>query len=168
MRKSALVEILARRLGKPFGRLDAILLALQAAGLVSREPSSRRFPADATEGDIVALTLAAICDVGATKDAAEHVGRYGAMRAAFGATFRETVGAILGGARAHVSHVIVGAAGVSTIINGEHCVFGASPGGAAAITSGQAVMAIAAELAGASPNDADAAVAIAELRRAIQ
>ncbi len=167
MRKSAVVEILARRLIKPPGRVDEMLKSLQADGLVAVEKGSRRFPAEATEDDIVAIVMAAICDVGATQHAAHVVAEYGALTCETGATFRQALASVLFGEACHVSHVISARpAGISTVINDRHLVFGATPIGAAAIASGDAVMAIAAEIQGASPADADALTAISKIRRA--
>lgn len=167
MRKSHVVEILARRLVKPPGRVEEILKSLQMAGLVSIEKGSRRFPAEASEDDIIALVMAAICDVGATQNAAHVVAEYGALTCETGATFRQALAAVLFGGACHVGHVISATPpGISTVINDRHIVFGATPKGAAAIASGDAVMAIAAEIQGASPADTDVLMAISKLRRA--
>ena len=167
MRKSQVVEILARRLVKPPGRVEEMLKALQAEGIVSVEKGSRRFPGDATEDETVALVLAAVCDVGAAQHAADHVRRFGKLRCESGATFREALAAVLAGHVAYVGHIIVGAAGVSTVLDGMHTVFGTPPTGAAAIAPGDTILAIAAELQGAKPADADALAALAHVRRAL-
>lgn len=165
MRKSHVVEILARRLGTTPSRVDAIAQRLADAGKLSRAEGSRRYPPDLAEPEIVALLIGVIADRG-LGNVRESVETFSALTTDDGQRFDRILTDILFGPTSVLSHVIVrqAPAGVSLTINGNHALFGAERSSAtatkAAIVPGEAITAIAAELQEATPAQADAMVAI--------
>lgn len=163
MTKGEYLALLARRLGEAHRHVEHLVERLHTAGAVTPTKGSRRFPPDIAEPDAIVIFLAAI---GAEKldDAPAAASRLAALTDASGQSFGRLVSLLLFGPPRHVSHLIVGRDGVSTVIDGVHTVFGRAPRTAAKIVPGDAIMAIAAELAGASPARADAVAAISKIR----
>lgn len=165
MRKSNVVEILARRLGATPSRVDAIAQRLADAGKLSRAEGSRRYPPDLAEPEIVSLIIGTIADNG-LGNVRETVELFSGLTNHLGQRFDRFLSDILFGPTSVLSHVIVrhAPAGVSLTINGAHMVFGEERSSAtatkAAIIPGESIIAIAAELQDATPEQADAMVAI--------
>lgn len=171
MRKSFVVEILSRRLGVTQSRIEAIAQRLADAGKLSRAEGSRRYPPDLAEPEIVALLIGAIADRG-LGNVRESVELFSGLTNHSGQRFDRILTDILFGPTSVLSHVIVrqDPAGVSLTINGNHALFGADRSEAtatkASIIPGNAITAIAAELHGATPEQADAVTAMSRLQSA--
>lgn len=167
MRLSQAVQIIARRLGVRPGRISATASRLQHAGILPIAEGSRRFPPEVTEDQVVSLFIAAVADYGlgqvvaSATAASEFRSPLGhrLFDIVFAALFRE----------ATVSHLIIRKDGASVVMDGHHITFGAPPPENGAVRgtaiAGSTVAAIAAELRGASPTQADAVAAIAKIRR---
>lgn len=166
MRLSEVVQILARRLDVRPGRVSAIASRLQHAGLLPITEGSRRYPAECDLGHAVALLLAVAADrgLGSAADTAREVAAY---RTDDGTTLADVILAALQ-QRVAVEHVIIRPTGASAIVDGRHLQFGEPPPEDGALNAtaipGTTLAAIAAELAGLSPEQADAAAAITRIR----
>lgn len=169
MRKSAVIEILSRRLGVTPSRIEAIAQRLADAGKLSRAEGSRRYPPDLAEPEIIGLLISTIADRG-LGNVRETVELFSGLVNHSGQRFDRILTDVLYGPTSVLSHVIVrqDPAGVSLTINGSYQLFGAEKSEAtatkASITPGEAITAISAELHGATPEQADAVVAIARLK----
>ncbi|MCR5941860.1 hypothetical protein FG152_13650 [Ochrobactrum sp. XJ1] len=171
MRKSAVQELLARRLRIAPGRIQAISERLASAGLVSNAEGSRRYPPDLSEPEIVTLVLAVIADsgLGSVKATVDTFSNLTSAGIAFGHVLQR----VLFGRPVDIAHVIVrqDPAGVSAVLNGNHAVYGAEAPEKAAtnarIIPGDALIAIAAELQGQNLQQADALVELIRIRRAM-
>ncbi|MCO7736438.1 hypothetical protein NJB95_07415 [Brucella intermedia] len=171
MRKSAVIEILARRLRIAPGRIQAISERLASAGLISNAEGSRRYPPDLSEPEIVTLVIAVIADSGLGNVKAT-VDTFSTL-ASEGIAFGHVLQRVLFGRPVDIAHVIVrhDPAGVSAVIDGNHAVYGAEAPEKAATTAriipGDALIAIAAEMQGQHPQQADALVELIRIRRAM-
>jgi len=145
MRKSNVVEILARRLGATPSRIDAIAQRLADAGKLSRASGSRRYPPDLAEPEIVALFIAVIADNG-LGSVRETVEQFAGMTNEKGQRLDLTLTTLLFGPPREFQHLIARQ----------------SP----RIVTGNALMSIAAELQGATPEQADALTAMSRLQSA--
>ncbi|TCQ80273.1 hypothetical protein EDF68_103327 [Ochrobactrum sp. BH3] len=169
MRKSAVIEILARRLRILPSRIHHIADRLGDADVVSKTSGSKRFPPDLSEPEIVALVVGVIADAG-LGNSVKTVETFTALPSSAG-TFGNVLQTILFGPHADIGHLIVRnePAGISTTINGSHFVFGAEASEKAAtkarIIPGDALIAIAAELQGQQAQAADAVVELIKIRR---
>ena len=165
MRRYEIVGLFARRLGAKPGRVQAILSKLTEAGVISGGGDSKRYPGDLTEPEIVTLFLATLGERGIST-APTAATEFAALRDHTGRRFDAMLTELLFGPPRHVDHLIVRQSppGVSTVVNGEHLQFGAEPpesgATAARIVTGASLSAIAAELQGATPSQADAVAAI--------
>lgn len=171
MRKSAVQELLARRLRIAPGRIQAISERLASAGLISNAEGSRRYPPDLSEPEIVTLVIAVIADngLGSVKATVDTFSSLTSEGIAFGHVLHR----VLFGRPVDIAHVIVrhNPAGVSAVIDGNHAVYGAEAPEKAAtnarIIPGDALIAIAAELQGQHPQQADALVELIKIRRSL-
>ena len=171
MRKSNVVEILARRLGATPSRIDAIAQRLADAGKLSRASGSRRYPPDLAEPEIVALFIAVIADNG-LGSVRETVEQFAGMTNEKGQRLDLTLTTLLFGPPREFQHLIArqSPAGLSMVFQRNHQQFGSAPteygATAARIVTGNALMSIAAELQGATPEQADALTAMSRLQSA--
>ena len=167
MRKSTVIDILARRLGVAPARIGHIAARLADAGLVGKTTGSRRFPPDLAEHEVVRLALAVMTDSG-LGDVVRNVEFFSTLRSPAG-RFDAVLAELLFGPPRTVRHVIVRhrPPGVSMVLDGDHVQFGmpGAEGGAtdARIISGAALAAIAAELRGLSAGQADAVAAASRI-----
>jgi hypothetical protein len=163
MRKSAVIDILARRLGVAPARIGHVAARLADAGLIGKTTGSRRFPPDLGEHEVVRLALAVMTDSG-LGDVVRNVEFFSTLRGPAG-RFDAVLADLLFGPPRTVRHLIIRhrPPGVSMIIDDDHAEFGlpASDGGSqdARIISGAALAAIAAELRGLPTGQADAVAA---------
>src|SRR5690606_9254961 len=168
LRKSRVIEILARRLQIAPGRVSAIADRLASAGLVTITAGSRRYPPVLAEPEILAIFIAVIADNGLGK-VRETVDTFSALVDNKGQRLDIFLGTLFFGPPRAVQHFIARQSppGVSIIVDGNHQIFGAEPAENAATSArlipGAAIAAIAAELQGASLQQADAAAAIARI-----
>lgn len=162
MTKNQVSQAVARRLGCTTARIEKLLDELHASGLIKPIKGSRRYPPDASDMDAGAIVLAVLSDRGleraaeATKELAALTGEYG--------RFDLWLVNVLFGVPRHMQHLIVGHEGVSVVVDGQHITFGTPPETAAKIVPGSALMALAAELQGLRPDQADAVAAISSIR----
>lgn len=161
MTKAEYIALLARRLGVSAARIDGLVERLHTAGVIKTTKGSRRYPPDIDEYDATALLLAVLSDT-ELDQAADNTWRIAALHSDTG-RFDDFVRELLCGPPRNVQHVVIGAAGVSTVVDGRHVVFGQPPQTASRIVLGATLAAIAAELAGMTPPQADAAAAIARI-----
>lgn len=171
MRKSHVVEILARRLRVLPSRVHHIADRLSDAGMLTKTEGSRRYPPDLSEPEIATLVIAVIADNGLGSVKAT-VDTFSSLTSA-GIAFGHVLQRVLFGRPVDIAHVIVrhNPAGVSAVIDGNHTVYGAEAPEKAATTAriipGDALIAIAAELQGQHPQQADALVELIRIRRAM-
>lgn len=158
MTKSEFVSLLSRRLGVPVGHINSIIERLHAAGLVPPTKGSRRFPPEIDEHDAIAILIAVLSDRGLDA-AADNTWTLAATHHD-GTRFSDWLQLLIYGPPRHIGHLIVHGAGASAVVDGKHVEFGQRGTAPAKIFSGTAIMAIAAEIQGASPRDADAIAAI--------
>lgn len=169
MRLFQAVDLLARRLDVRPSRVKHIASRLQDSGHVSRVEGSRRFPTDISEHEFVALFLAVIGESG-IGTATGTVGAFSTLVSESGQRLNATLCELFFGPPRSVQHIIARQSppGVSIIVDGHHTVFGADAVEHAAqqarIVPGPTLAAIAAELHGFSPEQADAAAAIMKIR----
>lgn len=173
MRRYEILHLFARRLGLKVGRAQAILSRLQDDGTISAPGDNRAHPLDMAEPEIVSLLIALISESGISS-ATTAAKTFGSLNTADGQRFDRFIEELIFGPPAALRHVIVrqNPAGVSVTANGEHLLFGApsstSSASPARIVPGEALVAIAAELRGATPSQADAETALGQLARALQ
>lgn len=164
MHLSQVVQILARRLGARPGRVSAIGSRLQHVGRIPIADGSRRYPPEIDDEHVALLLVATLADRGlgvvpATTEA------YAAMTSALGHRLFETVLAIVRG-QVKPGDFILREGGVHGVVDGQHTVFGnPAENGPARFATGPTMAAIAAELQGASPSQADAIAAITRISR---
>lgn len=165
MIKSDFAALLERRLGVSVGRITQHANRLADAGIISRLEGSRRFPPDLSEHEATAILLAAVAN--------PPIGDVVAVvRDLLGFGIGEQLSALLCG------HAEIGAAGdglivrhdplaAALVIDGVHQSYGPPPREFGAIRGahvpGITLSAIAAEVRGASPRDADALAALARI-----
>lgn len=172
MRLHEFVHLAARRLGLKVGRVQAIAGRLQDEGSLQKTEGSRRFPLEISEPEMVTLLLALLGEsgIGSGPEAART---FGALQADDGTLFERFLSHVLFGPPVALRHVIVrqNPPGISVVVNGAHVQFGApsstSNASPARIAPGEALAAIAAELRGCTPQEADAEVALGQLRKAL-
>lgn len=170
MRRYEIVGLFSRRLDLKAGRVQAILGKLQEAGVVSGT-DNKRYPENLSEREIVSLFVAVLGESGISS-AGATANTFGALRSADGLVLSDVLEAALFRQSFWLDQLVVRQEppGVSCVINGAHTVFGAQPPeqGAtrARMASGSTMAAIAAELSGSTPQQADAAAAILKLRGA--
>ncbi len=168
MRLYECVHLFARRLGMKVGRVQAIAGKLQEDGKLQKTEGSRRFPIDISEPEVVILLLALLGEsgIGTGPSAAKTFGDLATLEGERFAVFLES---LLFGQPKHVRHLMVrqNPAGVSVTADNIHLLFGEPPsrGNAspARIVPGEALTAIAAELQGKQPSEADAIAALINL-----
>lgn len=162
MRLSDVVEIFARRLGMKRGRVAIIANRLQHAGAIPLA-DAKRTPPELSVNEISALLIAVLAERGIESASSRHAS-YAAMTADGGYRLAETIAAIFRG-QAHAGDFIVKDGGVSATVNNHHVVFGQpADDGPARFATGATLSAIAAELHGMTPAQADAAAAIVRIR----
>lgn len=151
--------MIARRLGVPKARLKSILAALHTAGAIKPESGCRRFPAEIEESDAVTIFIAVLADRQVANVAADAEALGGLAGDA--GCFRDFVNAALYG-RLSVTQIVVQHTppAASAIASGRQFRFGPKLTTAGRVAMRAQLAAIAAELAGMSPRDADAAAAI--------
>lgn len=162
MNKSEFVAMLSRRLGVPIARINGLLERLHSAGMVT-PTRSKRHPPPLDDPDAVAILLAVLADRG-LEHAADNAWQLAAAHHD-GTQFSDFVGQLLFGPPRNVGHVIVHPAGASVVIDGQHIEFGQRSDVPTRFVPGGVIMAIAAELQGATPRDADALAAITRIFR---
>ncbi|MDX3928693.1 MAG: hypothetical protein QHC90_23170 [Shinella sp.] len=164
MHLSQVVQILARRLGIRPSRVSAIGSRLQHVGRIPIADGSRRYPPEIDDEHAAILLIAVLADRGlgmvpATTEA------YVAMTSPEGHRLLETVLAIVRG-RALPGDFIFREGGVTGVVDRQHAVFGnPAENGTARFATGPTMAAIAAELQGISPSQADAIAAITRIPR---
>jgi hypothetical protein len=173
MRKSQIVEILARRLNILPSRVHHIAARLADDGQISKAEGSRRYPPELHEIEVARLVLATLADHG-LGNVHSSVEAFSHLTSQNGLRFGDVLAEVLFGPPVDVGHVILrhDPPGVSLTINGGHHVYGteapAKTAAKASIVPGYALMAIAAELQGHVPTQADSLVELARLQRAFQ
>ncbi|SDP46894.1 hypothetical protein SAMN05428967_2257 [Phyllobacterium sp. YR620] len=173
MRKSQIVEILARRLNILPSRVHHIAVRLADDGQIPKAAGSRRFPPELDEVEITRLVLATLADHG-LGNVHSSVEAFSHLTSHNGLSFGDVLAEVLFGPPVDVGHVILrhDPPGVSLTINGCHHVYGTDApvktAAKASIVPGYALMAIAAELQGQAPSQADAMIELARLQRAFQ
>ncbi|WP_457302148.1 hypothetical protein [Phyllobacterium sp. P5_D12] len=171
MRKSHAVEILARRLNILPSRVHHIAARLADDGQISKAEGSRRYPPELNEIEVIRLVLATLADHG-LGNVHSSVEAFSHLTNQTGIRFGDVLSEVLFGPPADIGHVILrhDPPGVSLIIDGAHQVYGseapAKTAAKASIVPGYALMAIAAELQGHMPTQADSMIELARLRRA--
>ncbi|MBN8245239.1 hypothetical protein JF546_19665 [Nitratireductor aquimarinus] len=161
MNKTQFVAMLSRRLGVPVSRIDGLLERLHAAGVVT-PIRSKRHPPPIDEPDAVAILLAVLADRG-LEHAADAAWQLAAAHHN-GERFSDFLGQLLFGQPRHVGHLIIHDTGASMVVDGQHIEFGERSDVPTRFIPGGMLMAIAAELQGASPRDADAIAAITRIQ----
>jgi hypothetical protein len=164
------LHLFARRLGLKVGRAQAILGRLQEAGVVSSPGDHRGQPIDLGEPEIVTLLISLLAESGiaTSPDAAQT---FGALTTSDGERYDTFMSSFLFGPPVAIRHLMLRKEppGVSVIVDQQHVLFGApsSPINAspARIVGGEALTAIAAELRGETPANADALAAITNIQR---
>ncbi len=165
MRLYECVHLFARRLGMKVGRVQAIAGKLQDDCKLQKTEGSRRFPIDISEPEVVTLLLALLGESGiGTGPLASKT--FGALTTTDGQRFDTLLSELLFGPPRQVRHLMVrqSPAGVSVTVDNQHLLFGDPPSrdsaSPARIVPGEALAALAAELQGQSPDQADALAAI--------
>lgn len=165
MRRYEIVHLLARRLAMKVGRVQAILSRLQESHVVSSPGPLKSQPSDMDEPEIVKLLVALLGESGiASAPDASKI--FGALTTTNGQRFDTLLSELLFGPPRQVRHLIVrqSPAGVSVTVDNTHLLFGEPPSrdsaSPARIVPGEAIAALAAELQGQSPSQADALAAI--------
>ncbi len=157
MKKSELISAISCRFGVPVSRMNKLCHALHGAGIVSPTRGSRRFPPELGEPEIAAIVMAALVDEGEDKiiaNTSEHLALWGTL-----------LGRILCGPPINIGHVILrnGPASVGMLAGRQHQTIGSDSDAPARIFTGRPIMALAAEIRGASPSEADAAAGILQI-----
>lgn len=159
MTKSDFIALMARRLGVPQARLKSVLSALHTAGSVKPEKGCRRFPAEIEEAEAATIFLAVLADrqVATVAADAEALGR---LQSDAG-SFRDFASAALH-SDVSVTQIVVqhSPPAAFAIASGRQIRFGPKIETASRVVMRAQLAAIAAELAGMSPREADAAAAI--------
>lgn len=163
MTKNQVGQAVARRLGCTTARIEKLLDELHGGGLIKPIEGSRRYPPDCSDTDAVSIVLAVLSDRGLER-AAESTTALASRDGEYGRFDLWLMNALFG-APCHVQHLIVGMDGVSTVVDGRHVTFGKPPETAAMIVPGSALMALAAELQGLRPDQADAVAAITRINK---
>lgn len=164
MHLSQVVQILARRLGVRPSRVSAIGSRLQHVGRIPIADGSRRYPPEVGDEHVALLLIAVLADRGlgvvpATTEA------FASMASPEGHRLFETVLAVVRG-HAQPGDFIFREGGVHGVVDGQHTMFSSpAENGTARFATGPTMAAIAAELQGASPSQADAIVAITRISR---
>lgn len=162
MRLSDCIEIYARRLGLRRGRVAAIANRLQHAGYIPLADAKRN-PPELSVYEKASLLLAVLAERG-VGGAAERYGEYASMTSSTGHRLLEALVATFTD-RAAPGDVIVKDGGASASINSTYLVFGTpAEDGTARFVTGATLAAIAAELQGAAPAQADAVAALTKIR----
>lgn len=158
MKLSEAVELLARRLSLKRGRVAAIANRLQHASLIALA-EAKKTPPDLSDDETAALLLAVLTENG-VETAATRARDYAGMTSPDGYRLRETLLMVLRG-QSQSGDLIVREGGTIITANGQYIVFGKpAEDGPARFCTGATLMAIVAELQGASPGAADAVRAI--------
>ncbi len=160
MTKSEFIALLSRRLGVSETHVRSIVDRLHAAGMVT-PTRSKRHPPPLDEPDAVAILLAVLADRGLER-AADNAWQLAATHHN-GERFSDFLGQLLYGAPRHVGHMIIHSEGASVVVDGQHVEFGQRSDVPTRFVPGGVLMAIAAELQGGSPRDADALAAITRI-----
>lgn len=165
MRLYEVVHLFARRLGLKVGRVQAIAGKLQDDGKLQKTEGSRRYPIEVSEPEVVTLLLALLGEsgIGTGPNAAKT---FGDLTTPDGVRFDALLSELLFGPRRQVRHLIIrqSPAGISVTVDSTHVLFGEPPSrdsaSPARIVPGEAITAIAAELQGQTPAEADALAAL--------
>lgn len=158
MTKNELCQAAARRLGLTSARVNGCLQVLHAAGIVRPIRGTRRYPDDVHPADAIALILATMSP--APVSAAAAAAATLAATKSGAQTLRDFLLGLLLGEPRHLQHLIVGQTGASIVVDRQHLVFGAAPAAGARIYRGDQITALAAELQGMPPAQADAVAAL--------
>lgn len=172
MRKSEACAIVARRLNLSLSRVEALVQRASEAGLLPVARGSDR--PDLGSLELCRLLLASIVDRG-LGNAAASVSEFEALQTDRGLRLGDVIEGVIagradgGGLRSLV--IRLNPAGATLVSGGHHLKFGAEQSSEAAskttIVPGDALAAIALEFQGHSPQQADNALAIAKLSRAL-
>ncbi|WJR68134.1 hypothetical protein QTA58_05080 [Neorhizobium sp. CSC1952] len=164
MTKGEYVAMLARRLGEPLRHIERHVERLHETGMVKPVTGSRRFPPEIGEPEAVTILLGFL---GSEKidDAPAAATRLATLRNAQGNSMSEFMGELLFGSPRHIEHMIVRRESVSLVVDGRHHLFGELSEAPARLVTGASLSAIAAELQGAAPSQADAVAAITRLMK---
>lgn len=160
MTKSEYIALLSRRLGVTETHVRSIVDRLHATGLVT-PTRSKRHPPPLDDPDAVAILLAVLADRG-LEHAADNAWTLAAAHHD-GERFDAFLTRVLYGPPCNVGHLIIHPAGASVVVNGQHVEFGERSDVPTRFVPGGVIMAIAAELQGATPRDADALAAITRI-----
>ncbi len=174
MRRYEIVELFARRLSIKVGRVQAILSRLQESDLVSSPGPAKGQPVDMAEPEIVTLLIALLGESGITSSP-DTARRFGSLYTEdTGERFDLFLASLLFGQPRQVGHLLVrqSPAGVSVTVDNRHVLFGEPPcsrsASPARIVPSEAMAAIAAELQGQSPSQADAAAELSKLHHTLR
>lgn len=157
MTKSELLDLLARRAGKSRTQLQRALDGLHASGAL-KVTAARRTPPDLYGHEAALIVLAALVGHGGAAAA-------GDLLDAGGARLMDVLTLLLDGPPRSVGTLIVRPDGASITVDGRHVRFGdQDAAGPAGFLPDNALMAIAAELQGAKPEEADVMAVITQIR----
>lgn len=168
MRRYEIVQLLARRLAMKVGRVQAILSRLQECHVVTSPGPLKSQPTELDEPEIVKLLIGLLGETGIAS-APDASKTFGDLTTADGVRFDALLSELLFGPPRQVRHLIVrqSPAGVSITVDNQHLLFGEPPStrnaSPAKIVPGEAITAIAAELQGQTPEEADAIAEISKL-----
>lgn len=171
MRKSQVASVLARRLKMNPSRIQGLTERLTDAGLVTKADGNRKNPPNLPEAEIATMVLAALADRGLGR-VVESVDEFAALTSPSGQRFGDALAATLrGDLDVSTGSVVIrlDPASVALTAGGVHERFGPEPGDAATKTvalPGRVLAAVALELQGRSPAEADTIIALAGAHRA--
>ena len=163
MTKGEFLAMLARRLGEPRRVIDRRVEALHSSGIVGRVAGSRRWPPPLAEPEAVPILLATV-GADTAVDAPAAAQRLAALTDADGLTLEQVLREALFGPPVHVGDLIVRRDSASIEIGGKHRQFGERGNSPARFIAGRTLMAMAAELHGSSPGEADTLAALMAIR----
>ncbi|WP_025030572.1 hypothetical protein [Nitratireductor aquibiodomus] len=161
MTKSEFLALLSRRLGVTETHVQSIVNRLHSAGMVT-PTRSKRHPPPIDEPDAVSILLAVLADRG-LEHAADNAWTLAAAHHD-GERFDAFLAQLLFGPPRYVGHLIVHREGASVVVDAAHIEFGERSEVPTRFIPGGVLMAIAAELQGATPRDADAIAAITRIQ----
>ncbi|MGU3495751.1 hypothetical protein ACLBXM_17055 [Xanthobacteraceae bacterium A53D] len=164
MRRSHAVELVARRLRLPEGRVSKLAASLADAGLITKA-ASRRYPPDLEPDEAVSILLAALTDDGIGA-APATVKMFSALTDHYGQTLHDALAGILRSPGASTTGTVIvrlDPPSVTMTVGPHHLRFGDETGDtptSATLVPRGVLDAIALELAGASPEGADDTLAL--------
>lgn len=172
--KSAVADLLARRLNLNAVRILGLVDRLTGAGIVPRAEGSRRFPPALMDTDVVRMLIAALTDRGLGY-AVENVEAFSALKTVHGRRFDEALLSVLQSETDVSSGGLVIRFDPSSVAmtTADGLQYFGAPVSAddtskAVLVSGSALAAVVEELRGHEPAEADVIVGIARLGHALE